>query len=158
MAMYASISQPSPAIFGQPCTFVVAVTNSGASPVTLDQLALVVTNQDGSTAAACSAAQYSPPVGASDSVAAGGTIYRTIGASFFGQQIPGAPGGSDLFFVSALCFFGDDTSFQTSPPMQVGLADPVWGVIGGGPSVVPLYVPSMQLVSQQNSMYAPFFL
>ncbi len=161
MAMTAVLTQTSPALSGQPCQFILAVSNSGASTVTVQGIQPIVTGTDGVSLPPCNIDGPYAPIGSSTAVVgatqfnvpvlASATVYFPFLVQFFGPLIVG--GGratpNNQFQVTANCIASDGTVFGP-PPLNLALSEPVFGA-GGSPPNPAFVVGQLNFAFRANS-------
>lgn len=149
---YCVLSQPAAAIYGQPTTFILTITNtSGSTAYTVQSVAVWATNTQGKpTASARLGAPRFPPNSTTD-VAASGTMYLPISAQFFGFAVAGASSEApENFLVTAQVTYSDGSTISCSP-LAVNLQDPIFGLMPGAPPNPSVTVSSLQFLNPANS-------
>lgn len=152
MAMTATITQPRPAIAGQPTYFILNVANSGVSQVSVNSVQQRVTNPAGGNLPGMpfnlgivTAQGVSPSVpqqGGSQfnvPVPGGGSVNFSFTIQFYGPLVTGtATQPQSQFLVSADIMTSDGSVFNPVPAPIIDLNTPIWGQPGSPPNIVPL--------------------
>jgi hypothetical protein len=162
MAMSATLSRTSSAINGQPTNFVLAVSNSGGSPVNVESIQPIVTTSDGRPTTACAISGPYAPVGFGQAqvngsqfnvqVPAAGTVNFLFQVTFFGPQVAGMPATPNpVYLVNANISASDDTLFSPGSPLLIALANPTWGRPGAPPPSPPVAPGGLDFSTPINS-------
>lgn len=149
---YCILSQTQAAIYGQPATLMLTITNtSSTTAYSVQSVAVWATNTQGKpTASARLVSPRFPPNAVTD-VAASGTMYLPISAQFFGQAVNGASSEApENFLVTAQVTYSDGSTISCSP-LAVTLADPIFGLLPGAPPNPSVTVSSLQFLNPANS-------
>ena len=143
MAVTSTLTQVAAAQMGVPTTFVLAVTNGGASAVTVTSVLPVVRRPDGLPFGACrvgqvaAAGQVGPNSQYNVSVGASSTTYFSFQVSFYGPVIEGSPTQPSMaYVVDCVCAYSDNTS--STSPLEGQINAPAFGEPGTPPDPVPL--------------------
>lgn len=167
MAMSASIVQPLPAVMGQPTTFVVTVSNSGASQVSVYSIQPIAQTPSGVAMAAANIGPIfvTPQLGAAQvgsyqlnvPIAGGASQAFTFQVSFFGpfNSFGGNSTTPNMAYQVVCNILTSDNAVFTTPPLNVPLNTPTLGVVGSSlqSSVVPT-TGSLQFFGNLNSNLA----
>lgn len=151
MAMTATLAQATNALMGAPTTFVLVVSNSGASQVNVNSIQPIITNPGGQPLPSlpCNVGAIVAPgsqpsvaqVGGSQfnvPVASAGSTTFTFQLQFFGQAINGTPSAAAQSFLVGATVQSSDGSVFGPVPFTVNLNSPIFGQPGSPPNLVPI--------------------
>lgn len=153
MATVVAVSQTSPAVFGEPVSFVVSIQNTAGTPITLTSVQPQVLNMDGTPATAYTLGSVAVPPAFSTSIGASSTVYLPFTATFYGQAVMGGPASpSCRWLVTATAVTTDGAT--TAQQRVVGLNQPIFGLSPGSPPNAATASPGgLQFSNPANSAF-----
>lgn len=149
---HALITLADTAQHGVPAQFMLAVTDTTGSAVTIQTVEVNATDARGAPTTAATLVPPAFPPGRTTQVTGSGTLYVPFQGQFFGHAVQGVPAAStNNFLVNATVRFTDGTSVA-APAFVVRLMAPIFGLNPGAPPNPSVTTPgALQFINSANS-------